>query len=421
MRLAFVFCGLAALAQEKVLTLSEAEAIAVRNHPRIKAAQLEATAAAEQANQARAALRPTLTWNTVGSIADHESRWGASGNINPSGLFSRTATGININQNLFDFGRTSASVRAAQLRASALDGTATASRALVILLVRQAYFRGLLAAAAHGVAVQTLESRRLVLKQISALVASNLRSTLDQGFAEVAVSEAELALLEAENMRRFAMVELAAALGTTGDAPFSLEEQPMPPDLGSGVDVLVREALGGRPEITAARRRLEAARAAAEIESRQQLPSLTAIGAGGFFGPRDPRLHPHYGVVGVNLQVPVLNGGIFRSRRREADLRAEAQEGELRAFEVDVARDVKNAWLSVDNSSRRLQQTAKLVEQAARTLRLATSRYDLGLGSIVELNQAQLSVAAAETAAASARYEYQIRRVNLDFEVGRLQ
>jgi outer membrane protein TolC len=93
----------------------------------------------------------------------------------------------------------------------------------------------------------------------------------------------------------------------------------------------------------------------------------------------------------------------------------------LRALEVDLARDVKNAWLSLDNSSRRLQQTAKLVEQATRTLKLATSRYDLGLGSIVELNQAQLSVAAAETAAASARYEYQIRRVNLDFEVGRLQ
>ena len=70
--------------------------------------------------------------------------------------------------------------------------------------------------------------------------------------------------------------------------------------------------------------------------------------------------------------------------------------------------------------ARRLQQTAKLVEQASRTLRLASTRYELGLGSIVELNQAQLSVAAAETAAASAKYEYQIRRANLDFQIGRI-
>jgi outer membrane protein len=39
-------------------------------------------------------------------------------------------------------------------------------------------------------------------------------------------------------------------------------------------------------------------------------------------------------------------------------------------------------------------------------LRLAQTRYDIGLGSIVELNQAQLSEVSAEIAAAGAKYDY---------------
>jgi outer membrane protein len=54
-------------------------------------------------------------------------------------------------------------------------------------------------------------------------------------------------------------------------------------------------------------------------------------------------------------------------------------------------------------------------------LRLAQTRYDNGLGSIVELNQAQLSQVSAEIAAAGAKYEYLSRRAALAFVTGGLR
>jgi outer membrane protein len=62
--------------------------------------------------------------------------------------------------------------------------------------------------------------------------------------------------------------------------------------------------------------------------------------------------------------------------------------------------------------------TARLVAQATETLRLAQTRYDIGLGSIVEVNQAQLSEVSAEIAAANAKYEYLSRRAALSFVTG---
>ena len=64
--------------------------------------------------------------------------------------------------------------------------------------------------------------------------------------------------------------------------------------------------------------------------------------------------------------------------------------------------------------------TTRLVSQSKEALRLAQARYDAGLGSIVELNEAQLNETSAEISAASANYTYLSRRAQLDFAAGLL-
>ena len=70
---------------------------------------------------------------------------------------------------------------------------------------------------------------------------------------------------------------------------------------------------------------------------------------------------------------------------------------------------------AANTAYRRLDVTARLAAQAEQSLRLAQTRYDNGLGSIVELDQAQLSQVSAEMAAAGAKYEYLSSRAELNF------
>ena len=83
--------------------------------------------------------------------------------------------------------------------------------------------------------------------------------------------------------------------------------------------------------------------------------------------------------------------------------------------------DVLGRWLDANDAFRRLDVTARMVREADQALRLAQLRYNAGLGSIVELKQAQLSQTSAEIAAASAKYEYMARRAALDFAIGALR
>jgi outer membrane protein len=65
--------------------------------------------------------------------------------------------------------------------------------------------------------------------------------------------------------------------------------------------------------------------------------------------------------------------------------------------------------------------TRQLLDQAGMGLDLAQSRYDLGLGSIVELSQAQLNLTSAEIANTAAKYDYQARMVEASYQIGTLR
>ena len=76
------------------------------------------------------------------------------------------------------------------------------------------------------------------------------------------------------------------------------------------------------------------------------------------------------------------------------------------------------AWLNANNALERWHISEQLLAQARLAFDLAQARYKGGLSSIVELSQAQLNVTAAEIEQASAKYEYQIQRAVLDYQVG---
>ncbi len=165
----------------------------------------------------------------------------------------------------------------------------------------------------------------------------------------------------------------------------------------------------------------DAARRYAQAERQLKLPTVSLIGAAGAIPAGDPRLPDKYSAAGVNINIPIFNGGLFSARHAEAEQRASAADNDLQALAVQVAREVRVAWLEASTAARRMDVTTRLAAQANEALRLAQTRYDAGLGSIVELSQAQLNQTSAEIQNATARYDYLSRRAALAYTTGELQ
>lgn len=118
------------------------------------------------------------------------------------------------------------------------------------------------------------------------------------------------------------------------------------------------------------------------------------------------------------MNIPLFAGGLYSARQREAELRAEATAASMRDLENNVIRDVHIAWLNAQNTFDRYRITGRLLENAKESWNLAQARYQNGLSSIVELNQAELNLISSEISFATTRYEYLIQRSALDFQVG---
>ena len=402
------------------LTLAQAKEYALRNNPRIHSADSTTEAAGSVVKEVRSARLPTVTGIATG-VEAQKSTILAAGTLQTSSLYSRFASGIALNQPITDFGRTSSLTQSADLRRQAQGNTGQAVREQILLQVEQAYFQALGGNAALRAAQAAVNNRDITLRQIRALQQSAMRSTLDVSFAEVALSQAQLDVYQTENIAAEAQANLAAALGLDHADTFTLCDVAMPTALEATPDPRIQTALQLRPDLRALSLTRDAAHSFADAEARLKMPTVSLMGAAGAIPAGDPRLPESYSAAGVNVNIPILNGGLFSARRAEAEQRAAAADSDVRALAVQISREVRVAWLEANTAARRLDVTARLLAQSNEALRLARTRYDAGLGSIVELSQAQLNQTSAEIQNATARYDYLSSRAALDYATGELQ
>ena len=188
----------------------------------------------------------------------------------------------------------------------------------------------------------------------------------------------------------------------------------MPPQ--GNVEELISTALAMRPEILSLQFQGESAKKFQTAERDLLLPDIRALGAVGDTPVRNPIVSSWYGAVGVNVDIPIFNGFEYTARAREAALRAQAAQERLRDLRDRISRDVRTSWLNANTAFDRLAVTQQLLDQANLALNLAQSRYNLGLGSIVELSQAQLQQTQAQIGNAEAGYDYRLSLAVLQYQ-----
>ena len=416
--------GYAAAQTPTRLTLQQAEALAIQNHPQIAAAQNEVNFANQQIVVNRAAYYPNATLDASASQGNRGARIGA-GDLPASRLFNRVSPGVVVRQLVTDSGRTPNLVASARATAQSAAQTSQATRYDVLVEVNRTYFDLLRSQATVRVTEQTVAARQLLSDQVTELARNQLRSQLDVSFADVNVSEAKLLLLRAQDNVQQAMAELGRAIGSDQPANYQLVEESMPAGPPGSPSDLVAQAFANRPELQSLRFSRDAAYKFYEAEKDLSRPTVAAVAVGGGIpyinNPTSSPIPAEYEGIGANVTFPVFNGHLFSARREAAFQRALESDQRLRDEQEILARDVRVAWANANDAYQRLDVTAQFLRQASLGLELAQGRYNLGLASIVELTQAQLSLTQAQIENLTAKYDYQTQYAVLQYTLGALR
>jgi len=400
-------------------SLAEMTEHALRERPETRAAWLGIQAEAARLDAATAANWPTLT----GQLGFTQSR-ALSSSGNPAPTLHRYGPSLSLAYLLYDFGARASGIDAQRYRlvASLLGNNRMLQD--VIAEVEAAHFALLGAQAQVDALVELERSLQASLDAAEARLRGGLASRADQLRARAALAETQVARQAAERDRAKAEAALKQAAAIEQTRPLVRDWKTEPPAELEAADLLAEllaEAQRERPDLVALQAAAAGARADAERARAARWPSLSlaATTARTYF-LEDDRVPSTSYSVGVNLSLPLFDGGRLAAEARAAERDAERLQAEADAQRSQVARAVTEAYLDVRHAQAQRAGVAVQLESATESAQAAEARYAAGVGSLLELLTAEAALARARQSTAESDSAWLAAFSRLNHALGRL-
>ena len=389
---AFVPCR--PLAADAVYGLLEAVDQALCRNPKTREAWANARVQAAQVGVAQSDYLPGLD----GKASANRQR--------TDGETSRSrSASITLSWLLYDFGARSANLENARQLLSAAASTLDATVQNVFLSAVQAYYNAQAARAAVSATLESEHASRESLAAAETRYRVGVATPADRLQAQTALSQAILNRIQAEGALKNALGTLANVMGLDAGSPLKLDE-----------------ARRNRPDLQAAEAQVKAAQAGVDYARAAGLPTLSLAA-----GPAWLKTHTggsdlasHSNAVGLTLTLPLFSGFDTTYKVRSAEARAEVAGAQRDALRLQVALDVWTAYQNLTTATQTLQSSADLLASATQSAHVALGRYKAGVGTILDLLNAQSALAAARVQRIQSGLDWRVSRAALAKSVGRL-
>lgn len=407
------------------LSLRKAVETGLRVGPAVQAMALEAHAARAESRAVRAMAGPQLAAHTFLSTGDMMGMLSSAPGVNP-GASIMAPPRPSVDQNLSLMapistgGRLAGLTRAARHRVRAAEAGVGVERADTALMIRDAYYRALLAAEMVKVARARVEAAAEMERtaQVMFDVGKGIQAAVARARAERADGQRMLAL--AQNDEAAMLVELTTAMGVQPDSPVALSdtltEAPAPPDQV----VLVAEAMRTRPDLLAARSRMDAARADAAAARGARGPQVYGAAMADAFAPSSMGRNGGY-TVGAVVSIPLLDGGQRKAEAEVAQAMVHRAEAQLRAAELRARSDVARAHLEALTARAGLAAAQEALTAAQEACDVALLRVQNQKAIQLELLDAVATLTEARTNRARSLYDGLAAAARLRRAVGRTE
>jgi len=405
----------------KLLTIEDAVQIGLENHPRIKSASERIGSQAAVLGQQMSAYYPTVTLTNRYQTSQSSTSGGAA---EASESYSSQAS---FNLTLYNFGKREGNVQAARETLNATKQDYSTTTQDIILAIKQAYYVYLGTQEVVRVRRETVRSRDLLVRQARGFYEVGTRARIDVARAEANLYTAQADLIAAENGVKIAWVTLRNAMGSP-----RLPEQPVAADspeveltmnLANARDI----AFDSRTELKSFDAQRKASDQLIATARRGHLPDLLFDASYGRRHVSDQQvngrtlntfpLQPTWSV-GLSFVIPIFDG--FRTTNRVEETlhnyyNIKAQEEDRRQ---QIALDVEQSYLRVVELQERIKATDSAAKAAKENLDLALGRYQVGVGSIIEVTDAETLYTDAQTTYIRTVYDYKIADAQLARAMG---
>jgi outer membrane protein TolC len=393
-------------------SLADVTATALKNHPLILQSDADVAAAVARKGQAQSAWYPT-----VNVSSGHTESTGYSTTLKRALSTESNFARGDLNWMLYDFGRTGASVDRADANAAVSRENAATTREDVAFVATVAFYDVLRAEKTLVFRQENLRQQEALHRQASAFYEAGVRAKIDVVRAEANLYDARAQLSQAENGVRVARITLLQRIGVDGPAEFWLSGALPEFSLPGTLQDWVAEAERNRPELRALVEKERAATESLRLARAGYLPYLVGTAGYGYLGEDFP-LQKTYGFT-ATLNYPLFSGFETREQAKEALATISSTQYEFIETKRRVRLEVEVSAFSVQEAQERLSARKKQRDASEENLRLATARYEVGAGDIIEMTDAQAQMVRSETDAINTAFDFAVSHASLLRAMGR--
>ena len=404
----------------ETVTIEESVAIALKNHENVTEAQAAVQQAVARTLQSKSARNPTVT---ASASYTHPVYFNVAAGDGFGGIpfFTQAPQGtqeqIVIRQLLFDFNRTRSAVKAAEARTIAARAGLEAARQQLAFEVRKAYLELLQSQRLAEVRLYALENQLIHVEQARKLHATGLGLPIDVVRTQTAYANAVQQFTETRNQALIDRVELASFMGIDPRTPFTIDTPNKAEKLPESLDALIELALKQRPGLKQSQAQIEAQKFTLENLKASNKPRIsTSLSLSG--NQVEPQPQTEQIALMLNLEWPLYDGGLARAQQAEAQAGLKANEAQLSRLQRQVTSDVTNAYIRKRTAEQKISNSEHEVKGAEESVRVASGRYKLGLGGILEVLDAEQALTVARTNQVNARTQLDQALVALEFVLG---
>lgn len=408
-------------------TLVEILNQALCHNPQTRQAWANARFQAGQVGIAKSAYLPTITLNT--SIS-HGLNSG-SGNLQVNSISSaggsrqalnRFTPVVNLNYLIYNFGAREGKLENALKTLEASNWTHDAVLQTIMFSTIQAYYQVFATQSAAQAALVSEKASHEALKSAQLRYDVGTAALADALLAKTAFAQAKLNQQKTEGDAKVAVGVLANALGLEAD--YSLNIAPpylQKPDAEQDTFVhqLIEEAKSMRPDLAAAEANVKAAEANVKAAEAGHLPSISFIANYGYNHTSLPSDTESW-TIGMQVSVPLFTGFNVTYQIQSAKAQLEVQRANLDQLDQSVSLDVWRAYQLLNTARESFKSSEDLLASAKQSERVALGRYKAGVGTIIDLLNAQSSHANARLQLIQAQYAWLTQKAQLGKALGRL-
>ena len=397
------------------LSIQDCLNIALANHPTLRNAKGGTRAAAAQLEQVKANNRATLSASGSLSYNGNYEEW--------SDRYHSQSAGVTASKLLFDNNKNKLQQEIQKLNLTNSRENEREKRVSIAAAAKRAYYDLVLKILNRDVELEKLKNLEEHVERAKGYYEVGNSAYIDVTKAEADAASARTSLLKAENDILLSQENLLVAMGINNvnisKLNLALASKLLIPSNNQAIQDLLSAALEDRPDLKQSENTIKSRELSIKNAARGNSPTITGQLTSNFSHREAQSSTENYGA-NININIPIVDGGAVKADVELARAQLDQSQADRDLLKQQITYSVRSAALSLTNAIERAKSSQSSVKYAEENLELARGRYEVGVGTPLELSDAVSSLASARYAHYQALYDAQSARADLDEAMGHL-